>query len=391
MAILQLRENGRLSLGDPICKWIARCPDAWKPVKIAHLIHHSSGIPDYEEALELGSPKYNAVMQSHSNALDILDSARVKPLDFAPGTKFHYSNTGYILLAQIIEKASGMRYPDYVKSKIFGPAGLKSTGILSPAGAAPRIATGYASTGDAPLEAIVAGIPFLESKAAPVPPIDVSGIHGDAGIYTTVGDLNHWLSMLSGDSFLNASARSEYFTPGLANGEAAPADGYAFGWIIGDALGTKVRYHTGLLPGFVSRIEQYPDSGLVVIVMANSDFFRVTRIARDIAAASLGIPYDVPRSHRVVKLDSAEIAPLVGEYTLQNGAKARVSVGQRFLELQVPGRFTAGLLAENNSLFYAPFFEGTVRFDRAASGRVTALTMHYDGTDKVANRMTDSP
>jgi CubicO group peptidase (beta-lactamase class C family) len=391
MAILQLREAGRLSLTDPICKWIARCPDAWREVTIAHLIHHSSGIPDYEEALDLGSPKYNAFMQSHSNALEILDSARVKPLDFSPGSKFHYSNTGYILLSQIIEKAAGMSYSDYMKSKIFGPAGLKNTGILSSSGSAPRIAAGYSSVGDPPLEAIVAGIPFLESKAEPVPPIDVSGIHGDAAMYTTVGDLNHWLTVLSGDSFLNASLRREYFTPGLANGDAAPADGYAFGWRIGNALGTTLRYHGGLLPGFVSRIEQYPDSGLVVIVMTNSDFFRVNRIARDLAAASLGMPYDVPRSHHIVKLDSAATASLVGEYALANGTRAKVSVGDRFLELQVPGRFTAGLLAENDSLFYAPFFEGTVRFDRDSSGNVIALTMHYDGTDKVAKRVTSSP
>jgi CubicO group peptidase (beta-lactamase class C family) len=391
MAVLRLREAGRLSLTDPICRWIARCPEAWKSVTIAHLIHHSSGIPDYEEALDLGSPKYNKFMQSQSNALDILDSARVKPLDFAPGTRFHYSNTGYILLSQIIEKASGMSYPDYMKSKIFSPAGLKNTGILSPTGSAPRLATGYMSAGDPPLEAIVAGIPFLESKAEPVPFIDVSGIHGDAAMYTTVGDLNRWLTFLSGDSFLNASLRREYFAPGLASGGATPADGYAFGWIIGNALGTTLRYHTGLLPGFVSRIEEYPDSGLVVIVMTNSDFFRVSRIARDLAAASLGMPYDVPRSHHIVKLDSAVTAAFVGEYALANGTRANVSVGDRFLELQVPGRFTAGLLAESDSLFYAPFFEGTVRFDRDSAGKVTALTMHYDGTDKVATRVTSFP
>jgi CubicO group peptidase (beta-lactamase class C family) len=279
-----------------------------------------------------------------------------------------------------------MTYPAYLESKIFNPAGLKNTGMLTATGAAPGLATGYVSGGEAPLERIVAGIPLLESRAVPVPPIDVSGIHGDGGIYTTVGDLNRWLTVLSSGSFVSPSILSEYFTPGLANGEATPAEGYAFGWIIGNALGNKLRYHTGLLPGFVSRIEQYPDSGLVVIVMANTDFFRVTRIARDLAAASLGMPYDVPRSHRIVKLDSAVTRPLTGEYSLDNGQKPIVSIGDRFVELAIPGRFTAGLLPESDSLFYAPFFEGTVRFDRDASGKVVSLTMHYDGTDKVARR-----
>jgi len=377
MAVLQLREAGKLSLTDSICKWIDKCPAVWQAVTLAHLIHHSSGIPDYEEKLELGSPAYDAFMQQANHVSIILDSARARPLDFAPGSKFHYSNTGYILLAHVIEKASGMKYSTYMQSKIFKPAGLSSTGILDGSTSAGRLATGYqSSSSPAPLERVVAGIPFIESNAVTVAPIDLSGIHGDGGMYATVGDLDRWLSVLENGRFINASLYREYMTP---------VQGYAFGWIVDSTAGMARHFHTGALPGFISRIERYPDSALTVVVMANADFFRVTRIARDLAAAALGRPFDVPRSHVIVKRDTVAEARLAGVYMLASGDSAKVTVGDRYLELQVPGRFTAGLLPESESLFYAPFFEGTVRFDRDSSGKVTGLVMHYDGIDRRAD------
>jgi len=379
MAILELREAGKLSLQDPLCHWIEKCPAAWRDVKIEHLIHHSSGIPDYEEKLELGSERYAAFMRASNNVELILDSARVKPLDFPPGSKFHYSNTGYILLSQLVEKASGMSYPEYM-SRLLKRAGLTHTGILPASGTVTGLATGYESIGQTQLNNIVAGIPLTERSMQPVAPIDLSGIHGDGSMYTTVGDLDKWISILEAGRFIKPSLYLEYMTPGL--GDGAPAtDGYAFGWIVDKTLGMNRHYHTGALPGFISRIERYPDSALTIVVMANTDFFRVTRITRDLAAAALGKPYDVARSHVIIQRDTASESRLAGTYVLESGDSANVSVGDQFLELQVPGRFTAGLLPESQTLFYAPFFEGTVRFDG------DSLIMHYDGVDRIARRV----
>lgn len=388
MGILRLREAGKLSLNDSICRFIDRCPAAWKPVTLAHLIHHSSGIPDYEEALEMQSEKYATFMARPTSSM-IVDSARTKPLDFAPGSKFHYSNTGYMLLAKVIERVSKMSYPDYMRKTIFDRVGMENSGILPPGGQVRGIAKGYSPGKEIALESLVAGLPLVDRGLKVTPEIDMSGIHGDGGLYTTVGDLYRWIETLSDTTYLTPSLREEYLTPGLANGEAPPQTGYAFGWIIDTDLGMKVQGHTGALPGFISRMQEYPDSGLVVIVMANTDFFRLTRIARDLASAALGKPYDIPRSHAIVTLDSAAVRPLVGEYVLENGTPAKVTIGQRYLELAVTGRFDAGLLPEGPALFYVPFFEGTVRFHRDNAGAVTALVMHYDGTDRVVRRKPD--
>jgi hypothetical protein len=174
------------------------------------------------------------------------------------------------------------------------------------------------------------------------------------------------------------------FVPGLGDGVAA-AEGYAYGWIVGTRFDKKIHYHTGFVPGFASRIERFPETGVTVIVMSNIDNARISRITRDLAAIAHALPYDVPRSHKIIAKDNAKLQPLVGTYRLASGSIATVSIGDRYLELAIPNRFTAGLLQKNDTTFYVPFFEGTVTFNRSGE-RVTSLTMHYDGVDQVAEK-----
>jgi CubicO group peptidase (beta-lactamase class C family) len=130
MAALKLRDEGKLELGDSVCKYYIDCPQAWRPVTIDHLIHHTSGIPDYEAELELGSDKYIDFMRQPGSRTRILTQMATKPLEFTPGEKFNYSNTGYILLAQAVGQAAGIPFAEYVRNEIFIPAGMTRTGAL---------------------------------------------------------------------------------------------------------------------------------------------------------------------------------------------------------------------------------------------------------------------
>ena len=391
MAILQLRDAGKLRLDDPLCRFIDDCPDAWKPVTLLQIIHHESGIPDYEEALGLGSERYAAFFDSASSTQRILRDARTKPLDFPPGSKFNYSNTGYIILAAVIEKVSGMPYASYIETHLLEPAGMTNSLISNSTSFVPGAAYGYTGREDTPLDSLVAGIPFLKGTAIPVANTDMSGSHGDGALVTTVGDLMKWNQALAGTRIISQGSIPEFFKPSFPTTDSVKEDGYAFGWIISTQFDQPYDYHTGLLPGFASRIERYPDSGLFIIAMTNFDAVRLSRITRDLAAAALGKPYDVPRSHRIVTLDSASVKKVVGQYRLTTGVIASVSIGDKYVELKVPDRFTAGLLPESATTFYAPFFEGTVKFTEDAAGNVTALTMHYNGTDRVATRVAAAP
>jgi CubicO group peptidase (beta-lactamase class C family) len=391
MAILQLRDAGRLRLDDSLCRFIDDCPDAWKPVTLLQIIHHESGIPDYEEALGLGTERYAAFFDSAASTQRIIKDARTKPLDFPPGSKFNYSNTGYILLAAVIEKVSGESYASYIEAHLLEPAGMTHSFISNSTSFVRGAAYGYTGREDTPLDSLVAGMPFLKGSAKLVANTDMSGSHGDGALITTVGDLMKWNQALAGTKIISQKSIPEFFKPSFPAEDTVKEEGYAFGWIISTQFDQPYDYHTGLLPGFASRIERYPESGLFIIAMANYDAVRLSRITRDLAAAAMGKPYDVPRSHRIVQIDSASMKKLVGQYRLAAGSVANVSIGPKYVLLEVPGRFTAGLLPESATTFYAPFFEGTVKFTEDANGNVTALTMHYNGTDRVATRVAAAP
>ena len=378
-AILQLSRAGKLALSDSLCRYIESCPSAWSAITIDQLVHHTSGIPDYEQRLELGSDRYAQFMSASSNVKKILDSTAVLPLDFPPGTKFSYSNTGYLLLAKVIARVSGLPFEVYLRDHIFQPARMLNTGVLTGDRFMPGLATGYAGGGGKSIADAAAGIPLLNDNYYRSAPLSMMADgHGDGGLVTTVRDLYAWDRDLRQNKTFSKETQQTMFAAGKGN--------YAFGWFIGTALGQSNQKHNGLLPGFGCQFDRFPDADVTIIVMANTEFARVDRISRDLAAIALGKPYDVPVSRQLFARDSASESKYAGTYVLAGGAQATVQSGARFLELRVPGRFTAGLIPGKSNRFYAPFFEGDVTFSVDASGAVDGFNLHYDGEDHVARR-----
>lgn len=374
-AILQLRDAGKLSLEDSICDRFDPCPDAWKPVRIKNLLNHTSGIVDYEEPLGLGSPDYVAFVSRPDNIQRALDQARAKPLEFTPGLKWHYSNTGYIVLARVIERACGCSYASYITNNLLIPAGMTRSGVFT-GFAISGLAHGYRYS-EQSLAAIAAGLD-LKSLVRPVPLGDFSGAHGDAALYSTAGDLARWIEALEAGRILRASSVDEMLTPGRAS--------YSYGWEIADDAGHKVAQHNGGLPGFASRIEWSRDRHTAVIILSNVEGVRLTRLARQLTAISDGLPYDVPRAHRVDASIQPDYAKLAGSYRLPSGV-ATVALKDGHFTYSVPRTIEAWLLPETATRFYMPYAEGTAQFDTDAEGRATSLRLRYDGTDIVAMRI----
>ncbi len=162
LAIAQLRDAGKLSLNDRLCRFVDACPAAWSDVTLDQLVHHSSGIPDYEQGLDLDSDRYAQFMMGGDNTKRILDEARAKPLDFVPGTKFHYSNTGYLLLGKVIERASGQSYAAYLRDHVLALAHMwTASGIVPSNSFVPDIATRYSAGDNGSLTDLAAGISYL--------------------------------------------------------------------------------------------------------------------------------------------------------------------------------------------------------------------------------------
>ena len=187
-AALKLRDQGKLKLEDSICKYLDDCPSAWQPVTVQNLMRHTSGIPDYEEKLELGSEKYLQMMAEGNTSARIYAEAKKLPLDFKPGENWHYSNSGYIVLSYLVQKVAKMPFAEFVTKNILKPAGMKNTGIFSVGKYPKNLAVGY-TYGDLGWEKTLAGFSLTDGTLQKMPPITISSPHGDAMLYSTLDDL----------------------------------------------------------------------------------------------------------------------------------------------------------------------------------------------------------
>jgi hypothetical protein len=201
----------------------------------------------------------------------------------------------------------------------------------------------------------------------------------DGGLYSNVNDLYRWVHALAAGKFLSAASLEEMMTPRLGE--------YGTGWFTRKRYGRELLSHTGLLPGFVSVIDRFASEELTVIVLANIDVGRVSRIANDIESMAFHLPYDLPRSHTIIKIAPGATAPLTGRYKSDDGTVVTVVQGDRFLEARIPGQYTAGLLPESERQFYMPLGEGTFRFTDETEGKTATLVMHYNGKDIIAHRI----
>ncbi|MBW8874579.1 MAG: beta-lactamase family protein [Acidobacteria bacterium] len=382
MAALKLRDQGKLRLEDPVCKYLEDCPETWKPITIQQLMRHTSGIPDYEEALEIGSGKYMAFMNQPGASAKIVENARKLPLDFKPGEKFHYSNTGYIVLSYAVQKAAGQPFGDFVTRTLLAPAGMTRSGIFGVGDGPKSLATGYTHS-DLGWDKMLAGVSLTAGHLRKVPQLPLTPPEGDAGIYSTVDDLYRWSQVMDGGPLVSAPEAAEVFTPGLEN--------YGYGWFIDTGFDRQRMRHTGLLPGYVSDFIKFPGDKVTIILFSNLDRTRLDRIARDVTAIVLGKPYDLPVHGKVVQLTAEQFAKLEGDYKMTDGKLLTVRKQPDLLTAEIKGRYMAGLIPLSPTELYFPLGDGKAVFTLDESGKAVKVNMRYGGEDHVGERVAPQP
>ncbi len=266
-AILQLQEQGKLKVSDPICRYLEICPQSWQGITLQHLLTHTSGIPNVSS---LPNWDEKLAMLSYTRR-ELVALFRDLPLDFAPGEKFDYSNSGYMLLGVVIERVSAQRYDDYLEQKIFKPIGMTRTYNSDTRALVPGRATGYYSV----------GTDFINARLVS-PTVDL----GTSGVYSTVGDLLLWDTALAADRLISRASRDAMFTAGKGD--------YGYGWFIGQRHGRSIQFHSGSDNGFSTYISRFPEDRLTVVVLSNSDRANAGRVGSDLAAIALGAPYKMP-------------------------------------------------------------------------------------------------
>jgi len=242
MAILQLQDEGKLSVQDPFCKIIANCPTQWKSITIHELLSNSSGIVSFTQL-----PGFNIARAEAPES--IVAMTRVKSLLFQPGTQFGYSNTDYLLLGLVVEAVSGESYATFLRTHILDPLAMKDSGLLLDGSKVSQLAKGYEQ--------------LSRSKR-----VDATTPWSAGGMYSTVNDLYAWDRAVTADKLATRRSLREMLTPYVA----VPPEteiGYGYGWLIGPLWNHHAIFHGGGSLGYESVNLIFPAVNLTVIVLSN--------------------------------------------------------------------------------------------------------------------------
>lgn len=242
--IMLLVEDGKVNLDEKISAYLAITPDAWKDVTVRHLLTHTSGVKSYTslDGFELWR---------HLKVPDFIKQLSPYPLEFTPGEKNIYSNSGFTLLGHIIEARSGKSYMEFMRERIFRPLGMTKTGDRDPQFVIPNRAVGYEWD-----------IDHLEGRDG-----NLTDLMGAGSIVSTITDMAKWDAALSGSTFLKPESKRAIWTQFTFNdGKPSP---YGFGWRISDVRGHKLIGHTGQTAGFGAANFRYVDDDVIVVVLTN--------------------------------------------------------------------------------------------------------------------------
>ena len=257
--IMLLVQDGKVSLDERISKYLPNTPDAWRDVAVRHLLTHTSGVKSYSslEGFELSR---------RMTVDDFIKKLAPHPLEFAPGERNIYSNSGFNLLAYIIETQSGKKYIDFMRERIFLPLGMTRTGDRDPRNIIRLRASGY-EWGDGSHGGRDGSL---------------TDLMGAGSIVSTIADMTKWEAALRGDKLLNAESKKQVWTQfTFNNGKPSP---YGLGWRISDVRGRRLIAHSGQTAGFGAAIHRYVDDDVTVIALTNlGDVGMGTLIATDVA------------------------------------------------------------------------------------------------------------
>lgn len=279
MAIMILYERGKLKFDDTLARYCPEFPPYARTIHIRDLLHHVSGLPDYEELMvgKIGDNFYRSSKSppaAHEfTSAEVLQTLSRQPkLRFAPGSRFEYSNSGYEVLGQIVERVGGMRYAEFLKQNIFDPLGMRDTLVLDERKhPGRRLALAYRKR---------------NGRWEDISYSSENYEYGDGGVESTLTDLFKWDQALYTSKLVRRATLDLAFTPGhTSNGKVIETNffgyptSYGFGWFIGSENGAVVLEHGGEWSGYRTHIVRVPSRRVTAIVLTNSSNDDVAQIA----------------------------------------------------------------------------------------------------------------
>ncbi len=353
-AILMLQENGKLSVKDPICKFMDKCPDVWQGVTLHHLLSMSSGIESFTSLPNWG-PELRT--KDLDPAATVTLVAKM-PLKFTPGEKFDYSNTNYVLLGMVIEKVSGKSYEKFLQKKIFGPLKLKATGYDHGITRLPGSALGYT---------------LKENKIVPADKASMRPPYAAGGLYSTTEDLYKWQTALfEGNVFKRPETLTAMLTP--------VAGTYAYGLNVStDAKGRRSISHGGAIEGFNTNAVYFPADRLFVAIFVNNDRGAVADPMRNLTAIADGEPFTMPEKRVEIKLDRSLLEKFVGVYSVGEAMSFDITLGEEGLMMEPKGQRKVQIFPQSETKFFLTVVDATLQFQADEDGNITGLEYSQAG------------
>ncbi|AGC48264.1 beta-lactamase [Myxococcus stipitatus DSM 14675] len=347
VAVLQCVEAGKLTLDQPLGETYPEAQGALARVTVRQLLTHTSGVKNISRI-----PESRTARRKDATLDELLAFFKDLPLEFEPGTRFSYSNSNYILLTKLIERASQQPYAEYMRRALFAPLGMNHTRYGSHLEVIPGRAQGYQKQGEQLMNADF---------------ISMTQPRGAGGLVSTVDDLNRWDLALYSDTLVSPRLLAEVFKPvSLADGSTQP---YGFGWFTGEVQGVPSFEHNGFINGFNAYTLRAPEQRVYVAVLTNAEFLDPSHLAVELAAIALGKPYKKTSSQKL------DVARWLGAYDFGQGVMREIQVREGRLYSQRVGNDPSELTQGQDGRYY--FSEGFnhVTFSERADGK-RVMTMH---------------
>ena len=366
IAIMILQERGDLSLNNLITTYFPDYPVNEEVITIKHLLSHTSGIKNYN-----GIQEWKEKIRDKISPKEIIDIFKNEPLEFTPGDKWKYCNSGYTLLAKIIEKASGQTYKSFITNNIFKPAGMDHT---------------YFGTDDQIIPDLVSGYRKEDGLILKAEYMSMSHPYGGGDILSNTDDLAKWMDALENNKLISKESLEKCFQPTILNN--GTKTNYGYGWFIGDFQGKKNLYHGGGVYGFVSHGMYLPEEKIYVAVLHNCvDPYTGTpthAVGDLITGILLGL-HEQTGERIAIQLSEEQLNKYQGVYKfVESPGKRKISVENNKVYYERPPR------KKENPWSKTEIFPES-KYVFFAQGRKSTITFHFNDKDDVTGFTVNQP
>jgi len=363
--ILKLQEEGKLSVNDKLSKYFPEFTYA-DQITLNNLLTHTSGIYNYTNDIDEND---SAIVCNPVSKQLVLDLIFKKNLDFVPGTRFSYDNSGYYLLGLIIEKVTGKSYESEVRDIIFNPLGMNHSFFDFRDAKDTNLATGY--------KKLNAHEQIIAQRW------DSTVTYAAGGIFSTTGDMYRWATAVARKTVLSAGSWDAATTPHLEH--------YGYGWFIDTIYGERSISHGGGLPGYLADLTYFPDKDATIILLNNEGYYGegLTDISASIAAILFHQPYELMHVRTEMMLPDTVLRKYAGEYVFDKKHHVFITLQNGSLQMAAPaGNLPKSPLFPQDEInFFLKIIDARIEFTFDANKNITGFVSHYNGKNEVCKKV----